>query len=191
MESVSISSDKNSSFGVNVDPLGVGLGVGFDVNYTVSESLNDRGILVKPTLNTLLSMTESYMLSDTSVKTVENSEALKNYLARNIITIKENLASIIGSDKSGETYRLAMLLASNDEPLKEKLESSWDKLMNMDENTPNNELVDALHDFLIAANRAYRITLPVDDEIRNSLADSIEDDESENSRESSFVPLEV
>lgn len=28
MESVSISSDKNSSFGVNVDPLGVGLGVG-------------------------------------------------------------------------------------------------------------------------------------------------------------------
>lgn len=191
MESVSISSDKNSSFGVNVDPLGVGLGVGFDVNYTVSESLNDRGILVKPTLNTLLSMTESYMLSDTSVKTVENSEALKNYLARNIITIKENLASIIGSDKSGETYRLAMLLASNDEPLKEKLESSWDKLMNMDENTPNNELVDALHDFLIAANRAYRITLPVDDEIRNSLADSIEDDESENSREFSFVPLEV
>ncbi|MDY6421137.1 MAG: hypothetical protein SPL03_11400 [Succinivibrio dextrinosolvens] len=84
-----------------------------------------------------------------------------------------------------------MLLASNDEPLKEKLESSWDKLMNMDENTPNNELVDALHDFLITANRAYRITLPVDDEIRNSLADSIEDDESENSRESSFVPLEV
>lgn len=191
MESVSISSNKYSSFGVNVDPLGVGLGVGFDVKYSVSESLNDRGILVKPTLNTLLSMTESYMLGDTSVKTVENSEALKNYLARNIITIKENLASIIGSDKSGETYRQAMLLASNDEPLKEKLESSSDKLMNMDENTPNNELVDALQDFLIAANRAYRITLPVDDEIRNSLADSIDDDESENSRDSSFVLLEV
>ena len=165
--------------------------MGFDVKYTVSESLNDRGILVKPTLNTLLSTTESYMLSDTSVKTVENSEALKNYLARNIVPIKENLASIIGSDKSGETYRQAMLLASNDEQLKEILENSWDKLMNMNENTPNNELVDALHDFLIATNRAYRITLPVDDEIRNSFADSSEDDQSEVSRDSSFVLLEV
>ena len=85
MESVSISSDKNSSFGVNVDPLVVGLGVGFDVKYTVSESLNDRGILVKPTLNTLLSMTESYMLSDTSVKTVENVKHLRIILQETLL----------------------------------------------------------------------------------------------------------
>lgn len=161
LESVGISTNNSSSFGVNVDPLGVGVGVGFDVKYSVSESINDRGILIKPTLNTLLSLTESYTLSDTSIKQVENSEALKNYLARNIFAIKGNIEGITG-DKSAETYSQAKLLCFGDLALLEKLESSWAKLKVVNQNTPDSEIVDALHDFLMATTRAYRNTLPVE-----------------------------
>jgi hypothetical protein len=161
LESVGVSTNSSSSLGFNVDPLGVGVGVGFDVKYSVSESINDRGILIKPTLNTLLSLTESYTLSDTSIKTVENSEPLKNYLAKNLIPIKDNLEDLRG-EKATQTYNQARALCSGDPALLEKLEASWAKLKGANENTPNNELVDALHDFLMATTRAYRITLPVE-----------------------------
>ena len=138
------------------------MGVGFDVKYSVSESLKDRGILVNPSLNTLLSLTESYTLSDTSIRTVENSEPLKNYLAKNIFAIKGNFEAYRG-DKATKTYEQARALCSGDPQLLEKLESSWAKLKAVNANTPDNEIVDALHDFLMATTRAYRITLPVEE----------------------------
>lgn len=161
LESVLVSTNQKSDLGINVDPLGVGLGVGFDLKYSVSESLNDRRIMVKPTLNTLLARTESYTLSDTSLRMVENSEPLKNYLAKNLSSIKDNFESFTGENAT-KTYNQARALCSGDPLLLEKLESSWAKLKGVNANTPDNERVDALHDFLIATTRAYRITLPVE-----------------------------
>lgn len=162
LDSIGVFTNSSSSIGVNIDPLGVGVGVGFDVKYSVSESLKDRGILVNPSLNTLLSLTESYTLSDTSIRTVENSEPLKNYLAKNIFAIKGNFEAYRG-DKATKTYEQARALCSGDPQLLEKLESSWAKLKAVNANTPDNEIVDALHDFLMATTRAYRITLPVEE----------------------------
>lgn len=162
LDSIKVSTNNSSSIGVNVDPLGVGVGVGFDVKYSVSESLYDRGILVKPSLNTLLSLTESYTLSDISIRTVENSEPLKNYLAKNIFAIKDNFEGY-RDDKAARTYEQAKALCSGDPLLLDKLERSWATLKAINANTPDNEIVDALHDFLMATTRAYRVTLPVEE----------------------------
>ncbi len=196
MESVSVSTNKSSSLGVNIDPLGVGLGVGLDVKYTVTESLNDHGILVKPTMNSLLSLTESFMLANSTVKTIENSESLKNYISRNIKPIKDNYWSLI-DDKTLQTYIQAKELCAHDPVLKEKLESAWQKLHTVDENSPDNEVVDALHDFLMATTRAYRVTLPVEEEVLEESEDSSvidldsDDSFSVNSSRSSIQMLEV
>ena len=155
LESLNVSSQSNYKTGVDLEPLGVGVGVGIDVSYSIKERTVDRSVLLNPTLTTLLEKTEGFLLSKTELRADNNCEQLKNYLARNLDTIRGKLEDF-KTGKNKEIYDRARELAQNDLELLSKLEQAWNSLNSLNEHSPKDQVVKTMHDFLVMTTLAYR-----------------------------------
>ena len=152
----SVGTQTTNKLGFDVDPVGVGLGVGFDLSYSVNDSLTERKMLISSSLTTLMSHTENYMLTNTNVTAnATSNQNLKNYLSANLDIVKQVVADL-NSEKNTELYNTALLSAQGDPDLQEKMQNARQRLASLGPDAPNDAVVDAMHDLLITMTTSYR-----------------------------------
>lgn len=151
----SLNDEKSSTTGLKVDPVGVGLGVGFDISYSVTDTLRESGMLVAPTLTALLGHTENFMLANTGLSHPGSNEPLKNFLAANLDEVRRTLSEL-NTEKNVELYHNALLCAAGDPDLQEKLQSARQQADALPADAPADTAVNALHDLLTTMTLAYR-----------------------------------
>ena len=155
IDTISISSERSSKLGVNVDPLGVGLGVGFDLSYTVTESVKDRSWMPNPTLVGLLEKSEMFLFGETGIELSGGGEEFKMFLSRNALGVEKMLRTL-KDPKQVEIYMKAQLQASDDFELQERLQNAWLAVQRLPDDATLDAKVDAAHKLLVAMTLAYR-----------------------------------
>jgi len=155
IDTISISSERSSKLGINVDPLGVGLGVGFDLSYTVTESVKDRSWMPNPTLVGLLEKSEMFLFGETGIELSGGGEEFKMFLSRNALGVEKMLRTL-RDPKQVEIYLKAQLQASGDFELQERLQNAWLAVQRLPDDATLDAKVDAAHKLLVAMTLAYR-----------------------------------
>ena len=149
-------SEKSNKIGLNVDPMGVGLGVGADISYSVTESVRDRAWMPNPTLLGLLEKSEMFLFGESGKEPSGDGQAFKLFLSRNAIGVEKMLNSIV-SPKNIELYERALAQAQGDFDLQEKLQNAWRDVTNLPQDATLDVKVDAAHKLLVALTLAFRI----------------------------------
>ena len=159
IESFSVKSTTKSKIGVKVDPVGVGVGLGIDVSYSVTETTKDRTWYPDPPFKTMLSITSSFLVSDTGFDPSGAGAPLKNWLSKNAHGVDKIFARLFRDEAfTGEVvsiYNDALLAADGDYALQEKLQDAWRRIRDMPPDATPDARVDAVHDLLVSIVTAY------------------------------------
>lgn len=159
IESFSVKSTTKSKIGVKVDPVGVGVGLGIDVSYSVTETTKDRTWYPDPPFKTMLSITSSFLVSDTGFDPSGAGAPLKNWLSKNAHGVDKIFARLFRDEAfTGEVvsiYNDALLAADGDYALQEKLQDAWRRIRDMPPDATPDARVDAVHDLLVGIVTAY------------------------------------
>ncbi len=160
--SFSLGSKTTNKLGLNVDPMGMGLGLGFDVSYKITESSTDYAMCPKPSLVSMLGKTEDFLFSDLSLKKPGNSEAFKNFLARNRAGVDYMLGTLQDKDneKNREIFIRAMDACKDDVELHVALNTTYTAVLHLAQNAKPDDRVEAARKFLVAMTCAFRSALP-------------------------------
>ena len=159
LESVSISHDSESKIGVNVDPVGIAVGVGFDISYSVTESIKERDITPRPTLTMLLDKGEQFLFGETGVGRPGSGQPFKNWLARNAMGVERMLTAMLDEANIGKTMELyagAMQAADGDMELQQRLQDAWHAVRDLPADATLDAKVDAVHALITSMVLAYR-----------------------------------
>ena len=162
-ESVTVLSQKNNKIGVNVDPVGIGVTVGFDFSYSVSESLKDREYGPTRPMLSFLAKTEEFLASETGVEPVGNGEAFKNWLAKNFAGVQNLLRSLTDHDTgltNARIYTDAFTRVVDNNPLREALQDAWLSATRLPANATDDAKLAAAHRLLVALVQAYHYAPP-------------------------------
>ena len=158
-ETVSVSSENQSKMGINVDPVGIGLGVGFDISYSVTDSVKERDCTPRPSLTMLLGKTEEFLFGETGLKPSGNGEAFKNWLSRNAMGVSymlDNMMSEANRLKTETIYEDALQAASGDVELRQCLQEAWEAVQSLPADATLDAKVDTTRELLVAMTLAYR-----------------------------------
>ncbi len=171
LEKVSLKKEKINKLGLNIQPLGVGLGASLDLTYAVSETFSESGLVIAGSLKSMLGRVEEYLIADQSVDSAKSSQLLKGYLSRNIHGVINMVRELNSNDNFQDTMQLlqgALEAANEDAELTDRILKAWDQVSKIQDDTPNFKIVDATHDLLLAMTQAYR--KPVEAASRASMA---------------------
>ena len=158
-ETLTVSSETQNKMGVNVDPVGVGLGVGFDLSYSVTENVKERDITPRPTLTMLLAKGEEFLFGETGIEPAGNGEAFKGWLARNAMGVRHmvgNLMSEANRLKTLDLYAKALVASSADAVLQQRLQEAWRGVQALPADATLDAQVDAAHKLITAMVLAFR-----------------------------------
>ena len=159
LESVTISHDSESKIGVNVDPVGIAVGVGFDLSYSVTESVKERDITPRPTLTMLLDKGEQFLAGETGVSQPGSGQPFKSWLSRNAMGVSYMLAHLKDTEENREKtvnlYNTARAAAAGDMELQERLQNAWQRVEDLGEDATLDAKVDAAHELITAMLLAY------------------------------------
>ena len=160
LETVTVSHDSESKIGANVDPVGIAVGVGFDISYSVTESVKERDITPRPTLTMLLDKGEQFLFGETGVEPAGSGQPFKTWLARNAMGVSHMLAHLTDTDehtaKTIDLYNGAMAAAGGDMDLQERLQNAWRTVQELPADATLDAKVDAAHALITAMVLAYR-----------------------------------
>lgn len=148
LDTIGVSFETFTKLGVNVDPVGVAIGGGFDISYTVTHSEKERECCPRPTLLMLLERGETFMLGETGLKPFGSGEAFKNWLARNALGVQhmvDNLLSDANKLKNLEIYQRALMAAEDDVILQQRLQEDWLRVTTLPPDATLDQKVDAVH----------------------------------------------
>ena len=158
-ETLSVASETQNKIGVNVDPVGVGLGVGFDLSYSVTENVKERDATPRPTLMMLLAKGEEFLFGETGIAPAGGGQPFKNWLARNAMGVQHMLGNMMSEAnrlKTLDLYAKAMLAASNDFALLQRLQDAWHAVQSLPADATLDAKVDATHGLVTAMVLAFR-----------------------------------
>lgn len=159
LDTVSVSSETSSKLGFNVDPVGVAVGGGIDLSYSVTHSVKERDCTPHPTLTMLLEKGEQFLFGETGLAPYGSGEAFKNWLSRNAMGVERMLAGMMDGANRAKTmdlYTRAMLAADGDAELQQRLQDAWHDVRDLPADATLDEKVDAVHAFVSTMVRAYR-----------------------------------
>lgn len=162
LDTIAVSSEMSSKLGFNVDPVGIAVGIGFDLSYNVTESVKDRSVSPRPTLTMLLEKGEQYLFGETGLEPMGTGEALKQYLSRNALGVSymlENLKKEENSEKAQKLYDDAYAAAERDVALQQRLEEAWNEVQGLADDATLYVKVAAAHKLIVAMVLAYRTPL--------------------------------
>ena len=158
-ETLTVSSESQNKMGVNVDPVGVGLGVGFDLSYSVTENVKERDITPRPTLTMLLAKGEEFLFGETGLAPAGTDEAFKNWLSRNAMGVRHmvtNLMSEANRLKTLDLYAKALVAASADSVLQQRLQEAWRGVQSLPADATLDVQVAAAHKLISAMVLSFR-----------------------------------
>lgn len=153
LETVTLTATDTTKFGISEEPLGVGLGVSFDLSLTVTENIKENGAIVNTSLTTLMEKTES-LLAQSSF-TSGSCEGIKTWMARNIDAVKMLIPL---SQKSRDLINRALELMDPD--ARAIAEDAVNRLNALQRNSNNDDIVNAVHDLIVPMTKAFRSELP-------------------------------
>lgn len=153
LETVTLTATDTTKFGISEEPLGVGLGVSFDLSLTVTENIKENGAIVNTSLTTLMEKTES-LLAQSSF-TSGSCEGIKTWMARNIDAVKMLIPL---SEKSRGLINQALELMDHD--ARARAEDAVNRLNALQRNSNNDDIVNAVHDLIVPMTKAFRSELP-------------------------------
>ena len=156
LDTFAVLDSSSSKMGFNVDPVGVGLGVGFDLSYSVSQAIKERDICPHPSLTALLGRTEEFLFAETGLQRVGNGEALKTWLSRNARGI-ERMLGTLNDLKNVKIYTEALLAAQGDEVQLVRLQDAWRAVRGLPADATLDAKVNAAHRLLVELVVAYRM----------------------------------
>ena len=162
LDTIAVSSEMSSKLGFNVDPVGIAVGIGFDLSYNVTESVKDRSVSPRPTLTMLLEKGEQYLFGETGLEPMGTGEALKQYLSRNALGVSymlENLKKEENREKAQKLYDDAHRAAERDVVLQQRLKEAWDEVQGLADDAMLDVKVAAAHKLIVAMVLAYRTPL--------------------------------
>ena len=158
-ESLTVSSETQNKIGVNVDPVGVGLGVGFDLSYSVTENVKERDITPRPTLTMLLAKGEEFLFGETGLAPAGTGEAFKNWLSRNAMGVRHMVANLMSEAnrlKTLDLYAKALVASSADSVLQQRLQEAWRGVQALPADATLDAQVAAAHKLISAMVLAFR-----------------------------------
>jgi|GEM_PF-1065580 hypothetical protein len=153
LETVTLTATDTTKFGISEEPLGVGLGVSFDLSLSVTENIKENGAIVNTSLTTLMEKTES-LLAQSSF-TSGSCEGIKTWMARNIDAVKMLMPL---SQKSRELINQALELMEPN--VRASAEEALNRIGALRRNSNNNDIVNAFHDLIVPMTKAFRTGLP-------------------------------
>ena len=162
IDTISVSSEMTSKLGFNVDPVGIAVGIGFDLSYNVTESVKDRSVSPRPTLTMMLEKGEQFLFGETGLEPMGTGEALKQYLSRNALGVSymlENMKKEENREKAEKLYADARRAAERDLALQQRLEEAWDEVQGLADDATLDVKVAAAHKLVVAMVLAYRTPL--------------------------------
>ncbi len=159
IDTISVHSEQTNKLGANVDPVGVGLGVGFDISYSVTESVKDRDWQPRPTLTGLLAKSEEFLFGEIGAVPSGGGQEFKLWLSRRAHGV-EHMLGTLGERKNIEIYERACAQADGDIELKTRLQNAWRAVEEMPADATLDAKVDAAHALLVAMTLAYRSVPP-------------------------------
>ena len=154
-----LNNEVSSTIGVNVDPVGVGVGVGFDISYKVTQSLREKSYCPNPPLNFLMMKGEQFIYGTRGDNLTGGTEKFKNWLSANAMGVTKRITEMFSQEnivKTTELYAQAMLAAGNDEQIQFRLQNAWNTLRQLPADATLDAKVDAMHDFLVPLIMAFR-----------------------------------
>ena len=158
-ETLTVSSETQNKMGVNVDPVGVGLGVGFDLSYSVTENVKERDITPRPTLTMLLAKGEEFLFGETGLAPAGTGEAFKNWLSRNAMGVRHMVANLMSEAnrlKTLDLYARALVASSADAVLQQRLQEAWRGVQALPADATLDAQVAAAHKLITAMVLAFR-----------------------------------
>lgn len=153
LETVTLTATDTTKFGISEEPLGVGLGVSFDLSLTVTENIKENGAIVNTSLTTLMERTEGFLAQ--SSFTAGSCEGIKSWMARNIDAVKMLIPL---SEKSRGLINQALELMGPD--ARARAEDALNRLNGLQRNSNNDDIVNAVHDLIVPMTKAFRSELP-------------------------------
>ena len=159
LDTISVHSEMTSKLGVNVDPVGVGLGVGFDLSYSVTESVKDRDWQPRPTLTGLLAKSEEFLFGETGAEPSGKGQEFKLWLSRRAHGV-EHMLGTLSERKNLGIYERALAQAQGDFELQVRLQDAWRAVQDLPDDATLDAKVDAAHELLVAMTLAYRSVPP-------------------------------
>ena len=159
LDLVSLDYETSVTMGVNVDPVGVAVGLGFDLSYNVTEAHYGNAARPNPPLLLMLQKGEEFLFGETGIEPGAGREAFKNWLADCATGVAKRIETMFSEEnkvKSAELYRDALLAADGDFELQYKLQDAWRTLSTLPAGAGLDAKVDAMHAFLVNAVLAFR-----------------------------------
>jgi hypothetical protein len=153
LETVTVTATDTTKFGISEEPLGVGLGVSFDLSLTVTENIKENGAIVNTSLTTLMERTEGFLAQ--SSFTAGSCEGIKSWMARNIDAVKMLIPL---SEKSRGLINRALELMDLD--ARASAEEALNRIRALRRNSNNDDIVNAVHDLIVPMTKAFRSELP-------------------------------
>ncbi|MBQ7650678.1 MAG: hypothetical protein IJS15_06940, partial [Victivallales bacterium] len=156
LESVAVHSETKNTMGVNVDPVGVGLGVGFDISYSVMESIKEREYCPRPTLTMLLGRGEEFLFGETGLEPIGGGQPFKNWLSRNAKGV-EHFLGTLADRRNIDIYERALAQAQGDFDLQVRLQNAWRTVQELPQDATLDAKVDAAHALVVSMVQAFRV----------------------------------
>ena len=158
-ESLTLSTQKTSKIGVNVDPVGVGLGVGFDLSYSVSEKYKEMEYAPRRPTMSFLAKTEGFLSGETGLEKPGNGEAFKNWLAKNLRGVENLLKSLrdpATAARQMKVYADAFERVVDNDELRNRLQEAWRAATTLPADATPDRMVAAAHKLLVSLVQAYK-----------------------------------
>ena len=156
----SLYDDTTTKSGISVDPVGVGLGVSANLSYTVGESVKKQGMMVNPTLVTLLGKTEQYLFADTSARAPGNSEPFKSWICNNMAAIDDTMQGIRGNTPEALGIKAkAIETVANDPAAVNEIETAWRAVRDLPDDALPETRLEAYRHLLTTLTTVFRSPL--------------------------------
>lgn len=162
LDMISLDYETSVTTGANIDPVGIGIGVGFDLAYNVTETRYGNATRPNPPINAMLQKGEEFLFGGTGIEPGAGSEAFKNWLADYATGVANRIRDMFsetGLEKTVRLYGDAVLAADSagDFALRTRLQDAWHALSTLPADATLDAKVDAMHAFLVPAVLAFRI----------------------------------
>lgn len=158
--------ETSTKTGISVAPVGVGVGGAGDISYTVTQSVKKQGMMVNPTLATLLGKTEQYLFADTGASAPGNSEAFKNWLCKHRAAIEDTMQTIRDNTPGALALKAKAIEAVDGDPAAVRdIETAWNAVRDLPANALPEERLEANRRLLTTLVTAFRTPLTKSDAI--------------------------
>jgi hypothetical protein len=152
--------ETSTKTGISVDPVGVGLGGSGDISYTVGESVKKQGMMVNPTLTTLMGKAEQFLFADTSATAPGNSEAFKNWLCKHRAAIEDAMRPIRDNAPEALAIKARAIEATDGDPTAvREIETAWNAVRDLPDNALPETRLEAHRRLLTTLVTAFRAPL--------------------------------